>query len=116
SNTEKTLDIVDEEAKVVRFIFERYIHDQWGYGKIAKFLNTQYTENQSNRIWDKQAIRTILTNPVYAGYIRWGKKGGDGILSKGKHPAIITEEEWSQVKLQHQDKCYQPIKSHKGTY
>src|SRR5690606_14324056 len=77
SNSEKSLDIVDNEAKIVRFIFETYIHDQWGYSKIAKFLNTQYTESQSNRIWDKQAIRTILTNPVYAGYIRWGKKGGE---------------------------------------
>jgi site-specific DNA recombinase len=116
SNSEKSLDIVDNEAKIVRFIFERYIHDQWGYSKIAKFLNTQYTESQSDRIWDKQAIRTIVTNPVYAGYIRWGKKGGEEIINKGKHPAIITEEEWIQAKLQHQDMSYKPIKIHKGNY
>lgn len=116
SNSEKTLDIVDEEAKIVRFIFERYIHDQWGYSKIAKFLNTQYTESKNKRIWDKQAIRTIVTNPVYAGYIRWGKKSGEETINKGKHHAIITEEEWFQAKLHHQDSSYQPIKIHKGNY
>src|SRR5690606_5743681 len=39
-SVDKKLQIVPEEAKVVKYIFKKYADDQWGYKKIASNLNT----------------------------------------------------------------------------
>ncbi|UOQ49614.1 recombinase family protein [Gracilibacillus caseinilyticus] len=116
STPNKTLEINEEEAKIIRFIFDRYINERWGYYKIARFLNNQYTESRTSRVWDKQGIRIIVTNPLYAGYIRWREKSGDTIMSKGKHNAIISEEQWMKAQMIFDEKSYTPVKIHKGNY
>lgn len=42
----KKLIIVPEEANVVRFIFEKYTIDKWGYKKIVSYLNLQGTRTK----------------------------------------------------------------------
>ena len=56
-------------------------------------------------IWRKERVKQILTNPIYAGYVTFGRlKSGSGNsiedLSKWKMaqckdiPPIMTQEEW----------------------
>ncbi|MEK5521092.1 recombinase family protein [Heyndrickxia sp. FSL W8-0423] len=116
STLSKELEVNKEQAKVVQFIFDRYTNDDWGYKKIAHFLNTQYTEAKAQREWDVISIKTIVTNPIYAGFIRWGEKNDERKIYIGKHQAIISNAQWEKAKQIFEAKSYQPIKIHKGSY
>lgn len=116
STLSKELEVNKEQAKIVQFIFDRYTDDKWGYKKIAHFLNTQYTEAKIRKEWDVISIKTIVTNPIYAGFIRWGEKNGERKIYVGKHQAIISNAQWGKAKETFEAKSYQPVKIHKGSY
>ncbi|MEK4654406.1 recombinase family protein [Niallia sp. FSL W8-0954] len=116
STPSKTLKVNPDEAKVVEFIFDRYTDDHWGYKKIAHFLNTQYTEAKLEREWDVISVKTIVTNPIYAGYIRWGERNGERKVYEGKHQAIISQAKWEKATKIFDSKSKKPIKIHKGSY
>src|SRR5207249_3129319 len=43
-----------------------------------------------NADWTIQAVRALITNPVYTGQARHGAE----IVKEGAHPAIVTKAEW----------------------
>lgn len=65
----KKLEIVEEKAQVVRQIYSLVIHQGMGYEKIAKELNHQSIPAVTTDRWKAGTIRSILTNPVYMGYL-----------------------------------------------
>jgi DNA invertase Pin-like site-specific DNA recombinase len=75
--------VVEEEALVVREIFDLYRRGST-LREIANSLNSRGIRTKKNKKWSIWAVRRILKNPIYAGYIRW-----DGILRKGECPSII---------------------------
>lgn len=106
-----TLDINEEQANIVREIFNSYVNENIGTQVIANRLNELQIKPPRGSLWTADSIRTILENPVYIGMIRWNERkavlvvdngefrktrpkttDGEMILSKGKHPAIISEE------------------------
>lgn len=109
------LEIVEDEAEIVRYIFDEFVCKGKGYTTIAKQLNlkgvTKRKPKNSNRAfndWTNAAVKHILDNPTYSGKIAYGrrtkklKKGtrnvyetthaDNYILVDGKHQAIIDEE------------------------
>lgn len=115
-----TLEIVEEKAAVVRLIFDLYINGvdgkRLGIQAIAHRLNELKIPSARNDYWEKSIIRDILSNPVYAGKIRYGyrkvqQKIVDGhkvatrplqyrdnyILSDGLHEPIISPEIFEQA-------------------
>lgn len=115
----RTLVINEEEAKILKLIFDWRISEKATPGIIAKRLTEMgiitYTGKSE---WHRGTVVNILQNPVYAGKVRWNdrkqvKKFEDGkliktrprrsqnpndiILVDGKHPAIITFEEWQEA-------------------
>ena len=115
-----TLDIVDNEAQVVRMIYDLYTHGElqddgsylrFGSYQIKDRLNDLHIQSRSGSTWSAAAIIDILRNPAYAGYQRWSwrkvqKKlvGGNIVESrpknddcskvKGRFEAIITDEQF----------------------
>lgn len=110
-----TLQIIPEQAQVIKNIFDWYINGcdgkKLGLGGIAKKLNDLGVKPYRHEYWGKEALRDIIINPVYAGKIRWGyrkvkKTTTDGkitksrpisldencILADGLHEAIIPQE------------------------
>lgn len=64
----KGLDILEDEAVVVRRIFDLYVFDRLGLQQIAKLLNTEKVPaRQTASQWHKGAIRDIITHPGYKG-------------------------------------------------
>ena len=120
-----TLAVNEEEAEVVRLIFEWYVNgytengtaQRPGTSKIARKLNELgYRPRKGGRTWAAASVRDMLINPVYTGVIRWDwrkctKKmvGGqvevvrgrskyeDTLCVKGRHPAIISDEVFRQA-------------------
>jgi site-specific DNA recombinase len=68
------------DAPVVRRIFEE-TRDGYTPGRIAKGLNADAIESPSGRAWNRQTVRNIIENAVYAGQ-RFGVKAA--------HPAIVS--------------------------
>lgn len=63
----KELSIVEDEKDVVLKIYEMY-HKGDGFSAIANMLNEQKEQTHCQH-WKKEAVKRILTNPFYAGYV-----------------------------------------------
>lgn len=67
----KTLQINEEEAFVIKKIYQEYIN---GYGedRLAKIMNEQGYRTRNGFMWTGKMLRDILRNPIYCGHFRWG--------------------------------------------
>ena len=74
----------DENANVVKIIFDMFTNQHMGCTKIANQLNKLAYPTRSGKPWADCTIRGILTNPVYAGWIRWGSRAQTKTASNGK--------------------------------
>ncbi len=86
-------------APIAREMFERYSTGLYYDQQIANWLNTQGVRTFLKRPFTKDAVREILQNTFYMGYIRYrgvfiqGKvRRGKGEIIKGIHQPIISEE------------------------
>ena len=68
------LDINEEEAMVVRKIFELYTKDLMGAGSIAKKLNEDGIMTKRDCKWTQTGVVRVLTNELYTGKIINGKE------------------------------------------
>lgn len=111
----------NENADIVKMIFEWYVKEGLSLGDIVRRLDEQgvpaprggtwKSESKGNRIDRRGVIGSMLRNPTYAGKIRFNFRkvtpmieGGvltkkairqeekDIVLVEGKHPAIVSEE------------------------
>ena len=106
-----TLAINEEETNIVRMIFEWFVYENIGTQTISNRLNDMKIKPPKIDVWRPEAIRDILSNPVYIGYVRWNTRKGkyvvedgeirktrplnndnDRIYVRGLHDAIISEE------------------------
>lgn len=116
---DKMLFIQEEEAEVIRLIYDKFANTSMGYGKVAQYLNLQgvrkiQRQNGKLKEWSSHFVRQILDNPVYCGKIAFGRRARekvkgtknqyrqawqeDYILADGQHEAIISEELWNKVR------------------
>lgn len=76
---------------------------------LKEYCNDNGFLTKKGKTFSLNAIKKIVTNPVYAGYIRynmrrnWNEKRRNNInpapvIQKAEHPAIITEEMWTIAK------------------
>ena len=106
-----TLAINEEQANVVRSIFDWYVNENIGTQNIANRLNDFNITPPRSSKWTPDSIRTIVENPIYIGKVRWNTRkavrvvrdgeiiktrpvneADDYILVDGKHDPIISEE------------------------
>lgn len=114
-NKKPSLRIVPEEAEFVRLAFRRYLSGV-GAAIIANELNALGSVPRRNTQWNKNSIRYLLRNPVYAGktvfnryrHIKKGSHGADRniiranpqdkwLIADGLHEAIISQEEFDRA-------------------
>ncbi|HDR7314293.1 recombinase family protein [Heyndrickxia sporothermodurans] len=118
--------INEEEAQTVRKIFELYTQGN-GYKSIANRLNKEGYRTKKNKEFSINGIKTILCNPIYAGYIRynvrrdWNEKrrnniNPDPIIVKGRHTPIITETMWEKAKSIMKSRTGKPNRIHSGDF
>ncbi len=108
--------IDEEEAKIVKFIFNKYINESCGIAGIVKYLNRNGVTkkpkgNRGMEQFSSLFVKNILDNPVYIGKVAYGRrsmqkvegtrnsyrqvKQDDYILVDGVHEAIISEDVWA---------------------
>lgn len=92
-NSNKKLEINEVEAEVIRLIFFEYLTSGKGYQYIADILNERKIAPPRNAPeWERGTISVMLKNAFYAGLILHR-----GILYKGQHEAIISEEDYKNA-------------------
>lgn len=105
-----TLEIHEEEANVVRMIYDMYVNQGLGSHIIADTLNSMGYQPRKNDHFSRNTIRFYLQNPIYTGKIVWNKRRhikkkspsdkhkfvvnskDKWIVSDGIHPAIVSQE------------------------
>jgi site-specific DNA recombinase len=84
---EGRLEVDDEQAAVVRSIFNR-AREGLGPGPVARRLNAEQVPGPTGKPWNRQTVTNILRNPLYAGELH-------GI--KAAQPAIVSRRAWNQA-------------------
>ncbi len=105
----KTMKIVinEKEKSIVETIYSMYLGGH-GYKAITNKLNKEGFRTKKHKLFAINTVKTVLDNPLYAGYIRYGKykdwtkkrrKGlnSEHILVIGNHESIVSKEDWDQV-------------------
>lgn len=109
-----TLEIVEDEAEVVRLVFDLYTKEQLTPFRIAQRLNSMGVPAPRCEAWKKDTIRWMVRNRHYIGKVVWNKvkdtqvlENGevvvkrlsqleeDVIVAEGKQPAIIDMDTWN---------------------
>lgn len=110
-----TLTPVPDQAEAVKLIYHLFIHgedgERIGMDRIAHKISAMGFRTYSGKEFARSEIRTILSNPVYIGKVRWNQrmskksmKNGQEIITRprsdqyfeaeGLHPPIIEREVW----------------------
>ncbi len=112
---EGELKIAEDEADIIRVIYDKFIHTTMGAGTVAKYLNQQgyvkkKRQNGTLDAFTAHFVKIVLDNPIYCGKIAFGRRKTEKIQGSrnqfhvvkqeeypvydGIHEAIISEEDW----------------------
>ena len=93
----------ENESKIVKFIFDKFVNENWGTSQIRTYLNNNGIKPRKSTYWELKRIKMILKNKTYIGYLGYNNhSGGSQDYIKGKHEGFIDEEIFNkaQIKLQ----------------
>ncbi|MCD8391002.1 MAG: recombinase family protein [Firmicutes bacterium] len=91
-----TLEIYEDEAKVIRMVFDMYVNQGLGSQLIADTLNSMGYKPRKNDRFSRTTIRFYLQNPTYAGKIVWNRRRHiKKKLPTDKHKTVPnSEDKW----------------------
>lgn len=85
------LTVNQEEAQIIRQIYQWYTKDGYGASKIANMLNEKGVKTKRNCNWSQNATCRILTNELYTGKVINGKQEVADFLSGQRKEKDETE-------------------------
>ena len=124
--------IAEDEAEIIRIIYDKYINTNMGAIAIATYLNEhgykkKKRQNNTLDMFSAHFVSLVLDNPVYCGKLAYGRRKTEKIAGArnqyhivkqdeypvydGIHEAIISEEDWqlAQKKRQTMGKKFEKI-------
>lgn len=109
--------INEQEAQVVRMVYDMYVNEDMGRVNIAHRLNDLGIKPRKAKQWGQDGIKHILENQHYTGKVIWDfrktvtvieegevlktrpvAKMGEYLIYNGKHEAIISEELFNKAR------------------
>lgn len=103
------LTINKEESAIVKEIFELRSNKK-SFKRIAEILNNKESKTKLGNRFSINAVKTIIENPIYAGYIKYNFKteecdqGNASRILKGEHCPIIDTYQWNTSQMAHKFK------------
>lgn len=119
--------VVEDQASIVRMIYNLYTTSTMGFYEIARYLNEIGYKTARNKPFENRTIRYIIQNPIYKGYLRWNyqsnatkeiKDASEWIIVKSSQiTPIVSEELWNQandrLKQEYHPKGGKPVSKHR---
>lgn len=104
---DEILSINEEEAEIVRTIYDKYVNTRLGYSGIAKYFNLQgirKTPRKESDIEEFSAhfIQLLIDNPVYCGKIAYGRRSKERVKGKKNEYKLVKQKEYCLVDGQHE--------------
>ncbi|MFZ5767416.1 MAG: recombinase family protein, partial [Bacillota bacterium] len=93
----KSLEVDEDEAKVVRHIFDLYVNRGLGSEQIARRLAAEGVRPKRGQFWHRATVIRIIQNEIYTGVYyqnRWDTEGG-----KPAHRFERPRQEWIAVSV-----------------
>lgn len=130
---EGVLVVNEDEAPLVRLIFEKYVSTGMGINSVAKWLNENghRKHTRQNIVYSRIAgtfVESVLDNPVYIGQITYGRRRNTKIEGTrneyhvlkqdsyetypGKHEPIIDEDTWYKARAKRSLNDFEREKTH----
>lgn len=109
------LKIAEDEAEIIRLIYDMFIHTNVGANGIAKYLSQHGYEKKQRQngtlsTFSTHFVKLVLDNPVYCGKLAYGRRKTEKVngarneyhivkqdeypIYDGIHEAIVSEEDW----------------------
>ena len=125
--------IAEDEAEIIRIIYDKFVNTTMGMAAIAAFLNNsgykkKLRQNNTIEGFSTSFVKGVLDNPIYCGKLAFGRrknekipgtrneyhivKQKDYLLSDGVHEAIISEEMWNQAHRKRRETGVLQVKTH----
>lgn len=122
-----TLEICEDEAKIIRMVFDMYVNQGMGGFTIAETLNNMGYHPRKNDHFSRMTIAFYLQNPTYTGKVVWNRAKhirpkfvGDKhrsvpnsedkwIVADGLHPAIISQEIFDRAQQIRKTRTHPPV-------
>lgn len=124
------LQIAEDEAEVIRFIFDNYTHTSNGFAKLVLELNEKYEkkirQNGTLPKFSVEFVKKVVDNPVYCGKLAYGRRRLEKIqgtrnefhtvkqseypVYEGIHEGIISEELWLEAQKKREASGGQNVK------
>ena len=119
------LKIAEDEAEVIRVIFDQYVHTTMGVHALAKYLNQsgyikKQRQNGTLDMFSASFVKFVLDNPIYCGRVAFGRRKTEKINGErnqyhivkqtdypvydGIHEAIVSEELWQLAQEKRKEK------------
>lgn len=119
------LHIAEDEAEIIRIIYDKFANTTMGIVAIATFCGYKKKLRQNNTIegFSTSFVKDVLDNPVYCGKLAFGRRKNGKILgtrneyhvvkqnsymlNDGIHKAIVPEELRKQVHKKRQETVWE---------
>lgn len=116
--------IAEDEAEVIRIIYDKYVNTTMGATAVATYLNEhgyvkKKRQNNTLDMFSAHFIKLVLDNPIYYGKLAYGRRKNEKIAGTrnqyhivkqddypvydGVHEAIISEEIWQMAQRKRQE-------------
>jgi site-specific DNA recombinase len=103
--------IVEEEAQIIRYIFERIGYDCQSQRSLAMELNNRHISGPGGGRWTNATISRMIRNPVYKGefvahrysiHKIWNPDDSsyDSVGKRKKETALYPEDDWIKVEFE----------------
>ena len=104
---DEILSINEEEAEIVRTIYDKYVNTRLGYSGIAKYFNLQGIRKTARKESDIEEfsahfIQLLIDNPVYCGKIAYGRRSKERVKGKKNEYKLVKQKEYCLVDGQHE--------------
>ena len=125
--------IAEDEAEIIRIIYDKFVNTTMGMAAIATFLNNsgykkKLRQNNTIEGFSTSFVKGVLDNPIYCGKLAFGRRKNEKIpgtrneyhivkqkeymLNDGIHEVIISEEMWNQAHKKCQETGVLQVKTH----
>ena len=127
------LHIDEDEAEIIRIIYDKFANTTMGIAAIATFLNNsgykkKLRQNNTIEGFSTSFVKGVLDNPVYCGKLAFGRRKNEKIpgtrneyhvvkqdsymLNDVIHEAIVSEELWNLAHKKRQETDVGNVKTH----